>query len=144
MMNSGKPTMRSIQARPLINVTPLIDVLLVLLIIFMVIAPMAPRLYAARLPERPPIDDRQIVEDLSLVVSLKADGTYDLNMLHFATLSEVEARLKEALDGRPADRCAVFVRAPRGMRYGEIIKAVDAAKAAGGRPIGMVIDQLDQ
>jgi biopolymer transport protein TolR len=143
-MNNGSPTMRSIRARPMINVTPLIDVLLVLLIIFMVIAPMAPRLYAAKLPQPPPLNDDRIIEDLSLVVSVKADGTYELNSEKFISLSEVEARLREALDGRPADRCAVFVRAPRGLRYGEIIKAIDAAKTAGGHPIGMVIDQLDQ
>jgi biopolymer transport protein TolR len=143
-MNNGSPTMRSTQARPVINVTPLIDVLLVLLIIFMVIAPMAPRLYAAKLPQPPPLNDDRIIEDLSLVVTVNADRTYGLNTEKFASLSELGARLREALDGRPADRCAVFIRAPRGLRYGEVIKAVDAAKAAGGHPIGMVIDQLDQ
>ena len=143
-MKNGSPTMRSIQARPMINVTPLIDVLLVLLIIFMVIAPMAPRLYAAKLPQQPPINKDVIIEDLSLVVTVHADGSYGLNTEKFASLSDMEARLREVLDGRPADRCAVFVRAPRGLRYGEIIKAIDAAKTAGGHPIGMVIDQLDQ
>ena len=143
-MKNGSPTIRSIQARPMINVTPLIDVLLVLLIIFMVIAPMAPRLYAAKLPQQPPINDDRIIEDLSLVVTVNADRTYGLNTEKFASLSELGARLREALDGRPADRCAVFVRAPRGLRYGDIIKAIDATKAAGGHPIGMVLDQLDQ
>jgi biopolymer transport protein ExbD len=136
--------MRSIQARPMINVTPLIDVLLVLLIIFMVIAPFTPRLYAAKLPPKPPIDDDRMIEDLSLVLTVKTAGTYELNSLKFTTLTELENRLREALDGRPADRCTVFIRAPRGLRYGEIIKAIDVVKAAGGHPIGMVLDQLDQ
>ena len=88
-MKNGSPTIRSIQARPMINVTPLIDVLLVLLIIFMVIAPMAPRLYAAKLPQQPPINDDRIIEDLSLVVTVNADRTYGLNTEKFASLSEL-------------------------------------------------------
>ena len=70
----------SIDNKPNINVTPLIDVLLVLLIIFMVAAPLKPFRFAAKLPAPP--DDRPVEpNDLTLVVTIEADHTLKLNGL---------------------------------------------------------------
>ncbi len=128
-------------ATPFINVTPLIDVLLVLLIIFMVISPMKPARFEAKIPTRmPPIEGDT---SLSLVVTLNREGGYQLNSTPAATLPELEALLHRALDGRPENLKAVFLKAPRGLHYGEIVKVVDVMKAAGTTPIGLQTENLN-
>jgi len=136
-MNQGKST-----ATPLINVTPLIDVLLVLLIIFMVISPARPSRFETKIPEKAPLG-AEVESELSLVVSLNREGGYQLNSQPAATLTELDALLHRALEGRPESLKAVFIKAPRASHYGEIIKVIDVMKAAGSAPIGMQIENLD-
>ncbi len=133
---------RKSTATPLINVTPLIDVLLVLLIIFMVISPARPGRFETKIPEKAP-PNAEMESELSLVVSLNRDGGYQLNSQPAATLTELDALLHRALDGRPESLKAVFIKAPRVSHYGEIIKVIDVMKAAGSAPIGMQIENLD-
>ena len=130
-------------AAPFINVTPLIDVLLVLLIIFMIISPTRPSKFDARIPDKPepPID---VVNNDALVVTINHGGGYALNMQQAATLGELQSLLSRALDGRPVDLKAVFLKAPRTLNYGEVAKVIDIMKLAGCAPIGLQIENLDQ
>lgn len=131
-------------AKPFINVTPLIDVLLVLLIIFMVISPIKPRKFEARIPEKSrPTDPETVIANDSLVVTVNREGGYKLNQQPAANLVELEHWLHYALDGRPFDRKAVFIKAPRTLPYGEIVKVIDVMKSAGSTPIGMQMEALD-
>lgn len=128
-------------ARPTINVTPLIDVLLVLLIIFMVISPLKPSRFDVKAPEKaegPTHDD-----GTTLLVTVVAGGGYQLNTRPAATLSELEGLLHYALDARPLDRKATFITAPRGLAYGEVVRVIDTMKAAGCAPIGLQLENLD-
>ena len=127
-------------ATPFINVTPLIDVLLVLLIIFMVISPTKPARFEAKIPEK---STQPSENDLSLVVTVNNEGGYQLNSQPAATLADLDALLHRALDERPQDRKAVFLKAPRGLHYGEVVKVVDVMKAAGTTPIGLQIENLN-
>jgi biopolymer transport protein ExbD len=52
--------------------------------------------------------------------------------------------LRRALDGRPVDRKAVFLKAPRALSYGDVAKVIDIMKLAGCAPIGLQIENLDQ
>lgn len=135
----------SSDAVPYINVTPLIDVLLVLLIIFMVISPQKPHRFEAKIPEKPPEDMKDMPPDpLSLLVTIpKAGGGYKLNTEELADLNALGARLDTALTGRPPDRKAVFIKAPRTLAYGEVVKVIDVVKTKGGQPIGLQIEGLD-
>jgi len=130
-------------AAPFINVTPLIDVLLVLLIIFMIISPARPRKFDARIPDKQP-DEVKIENDFALVVTINQGGGYALNMQQAATLDELRSQLSRALDGRPVDLKAVFLKAPRTLNYGEVAKVIDIMKLAGCAPIGLQIENLDQ
>ncbi|MDQ3013793.1 MAG: biopolymer transporter ExbD [Acidobacteriota bacterium] len=127
---------------PVINVTPLIDVLLVLLIIFMVISPAKPKRFATKIPEKA-LPDSKTISELSLVVTLNRDGGYQLNSQPAATLPELDALLHHALDGRPESLKTVFIKAPRTLHYGDVIKVIDVMKATGSAPIGMQIENLD-
>jgi biopolymer transport protein ExbD len=134
------------KAVPYINVTPLIDVLLVLLIIFMVISPQKPHRFEAKVPEKPPEQQQdQPPDPFILIVSIpKTVGGYKLNSNDAKSLEDLDTQLYQALNGRPADRKAVFIKAPRSIAYGEVIKVIDVVKHAGGSPIGLQIEALDQ
>jgi len=128
------------RAVPYINVTPLVDVLLVLLIIFMVISPAKPHRFEARIPERPSPNEPTPL--LSLVVTvLKSGEGYRLNMQAARTLEDLNAQLHQALDARPADRKAVFVKAPPSLAYGEVVKVINAVREKGVDKIGLVADK---
>src|SRR5262245_9513921 len=133
-------------ATPYINVTPLIDVLLVLLIIFMVISPQKPHRFEAKIPEKPPEEQKDLPPDpLSLLVTIpKSGGGYKLNTFDARDLKDLGKQLFDALNGRPSDRKAVFIKGPTTLPYGEVVKVIDVVKQAGGSPIGLQIEALDQ
>jgi biopolymer transport protein ExbD len=139
----NQETQKAHRAKPFINVTPLIDVLLVLLIIFMVISPIRPTKFAVRIPSKPPEPDVIVENDLALVVTVQREGGYLLNRQPAATLEDLDRWLQVALDGRPTDRKTVFIKAPRTLRYGEVVKVIDVAKAAGSMPIGLQLEDLN-
>jgi biopolymer transport protein ExbD len=141
-MESEKRNKRT--AAPFINVTPLIDVLLVLLIIFMTLSPTRPSKFDARIPDKQEPEDINLENDLALVVTINQGGGYALNMQPAKTLDELLSQLRRAIDGRPVDRKAVFLKAPRALSYGEVAKVIDIMKLVGCAPIGLQIENLDQ
>ena len=134
------------EAVPNINMTPMIDILLVLLIIFMIISPKKPHRFESQIPERPPENQpEQPPDPLALLVTIPMDGQkYKLNTDEFDTVDQLGDRLFKALDGRPTDRKAVFIKAPRQLNYGEVVKVIDTVKKVGGAPIGLQIEGLDE
>ena len=133
------------RAVPYINVTPLIDVLLVLLIIFMVISPQKPHKFEAKVPEKPPENVTPPPPDpLTLVVSIPKGGGFKLNQTEASSLADLGKLLHSALDGRPPDRKAVFVKAPNATRYGQVVDVIDIIKEAQGSPIGLQLEGLDE
>ncbi len=142
-MSGGGGTTRAV---PYINVTPLIDVLLVLLIIFMVISPQKPHKFEAKVPEKPPENVTPPPPDpLTLVVSIpKGGGGFKLNQTDAKSLNDLSQLLHTALDGRPADRKAVFVKAPSATKYGAVVDVIDVIKQAQGSPIGLQLEGLDE
>lgn len=129
---------------PSINVTPLIDVLLVLLIIFMVITPLKPHKFETKVPEKPPENlDPNIQPDPSLlVVTISKDRKIELNS---QPMDEVQLgdRLKDELSKRPTDKKTLFIKAPKELNYGYVVQIIDIVKGAGAQPVGLQIDYLD-
>ena len=119
------------RARSEINITPLVDVVLVLLIIFMVVTPMLHRGVKIDLPETAHHEKKQDTGE-QLVVSVRADGVYiETDKLEGAQL---DARLRQELKvgSRP-----VHIRADRGLKYGEVRKVLEQVHAAGATAVGM-------
>jgi biopolymer transport protein ExbD len=145
-------------AKPNINVTPLIDVLLVLLIIFMVITPLKPSRFEAKVPAEP--KDQQDVNvkpnPLTLVVTInKETKGITLNNEPFGDVSDTEKlfnKLNEIFRERTSNGVfrensneiekTIFIKSPKSVRYGDVVKVIDAAKNAGASPIGLQIDDL--
>jgi biopolymer transport protein ExbD len=151
---------------PSINVTPLIDVLLVLLIIFMVAAPLKPHRFMAQLPAEPIKNPALRPNDDTLVVTIAPDRTLKLNGLsNIGTvddLSPLNAKLISLFEERRKNRAyrasmllrvdlpeeqriekTVFIKAPRGMPYGEVARVLDGLKGTGAEPIGLQLDDLN-
>ncbi len=147
-------------AVPYINVTPLIDVLLVLLIIFMVVTPLKPSRFEAKIPSEPdPQQDLSQIKPnpLTLVVTVASDLKLKLNQDEMGSVNDTAA-LGQRLSGLFAQRKeqrayrpgteevekTVFVKAPRSLKYGEVVKVIDVIKGAGANPVGLQIDDLAQ
>lgn len=149
-------------SKPEINVTPLIDVLLVLLIIFMVITPTKPNAFEAKIPQAPTDDPRVDPGPHTLVVVIEGDASLRLNREHLSATVAHPAVLVERLrrifelrtqngafadinDGglTPRIEKTVFIKAPRGLDYGSVAKVIDAVKTAGASPVSLQIDGLD-
>ena len=116
--------------RPEINVTPMIDVLLVLIIIFMVIVPPSSHGLDARIPQPPdqtPQQQWQAPND-EVVITVKGDRTVRLNeeVVAVAVLGD---RLK-SLFGGPANRI-IFVRADKNLEFRDVAEVIDIARGAG-------------
>ncbi len=151
--------------KPSINVTPLIDVLLVLLIIFMVISPAKPTDFKAKIPQEPKRDSAQANIN-TLVVALNSDSTLQINNEKDFGTAEAPEKLVEKLseifrrraqnhdyaegaelrsDLREDEKIekTVFIKAPRAINYGRVAKVIDAVKTAGASPISLQIDDLN-
>lgn len=131
-------------AVPNINVTPLIDILLVLLITFMVIRPQREAKFETQIPQKPDADvSRQEPAPDLLVVDIKGgtgiEQIIELNTRPM-TLTELGMALKEILEHR-ADK-TVYLKAPRGKPYREVVYVIDKIKEVGAGPIGLQIDFL--
>ena len=153
--------------KPDINVTPLIDILLVLLIIFMVIAPLKPARFEARIPAAPEQSDHKLkVHPATLIVFIKHDSTLALNAENdlgtIARPGKLSARLREIFAARLANRVflenptaaenlppgdkmekTVFIKAPKSLPYGEVVKVIDELKTAGANPVSLQTDDLE-
>jgi len=154
------------RAVPNINVTPLIDVLLVLLIIFMVASPLRPSRFKALVPQPPDKKSHVDPNPDTLVVTIGHDAQLKLN--NEANLGSIDdtgklsARLAQVFQERRENRVyksgidtqtlstedriekTVFIKAPRSLHYGEIARVIDVVKFAGASPVGLQIDDLAQ
>jgi biopolymer transport protein TolR len=116
-----------------INVTPMIDVLLVLLIIFMLVVPMSRKALDLQLPD--PTETAQSSNPPpQIVLEVLPGNRYAVNKepLDKATLGK---RLKEIYDGRPEK--IIFVKGDPRVKYSDVIYAMDVARGSGVRVIGM-------
>ncbi len=132
---------RSARARPMseINVTPFVDVMLVLLIIFMVAAPLLtvgvplelPKTQAQSLPHE---------QEEPLTVNLDGDGRVYIQKTEVAP-DELVPKLAAIVERRDSDR--VYLRADRSLDYGRVMVVMGALNQSGFRNIGLVTDQPD-
>jgi biopolymer transport protein ExbD len=133
-------------APPNINVTPLIDVLLVLLIIFMVIQPRREAQFESNIPQKPDESTSNAVvppADLLMVeVDLQGTGLDQNVKLNSKSMSLIELgdTLKNLLEQRP-DK-TVFIKGPKDKQYGDVVNVIDTVKVAGAERVGLQIDFL--
>ena len=115
-----------------INVTPMIDVLLVLLIIFMMVIPMSRKALDLQLPDPTPSDEPQGPPPSQIVLEVLPGNTFKINSQPVAK-EELQKKLKEIYDPRP-DKI-IFVKGDPLVKYSDVIAAMDAARGAGVKVI---------
>jgi len=121
-----------------INITPLIDVLLVLIVIFMVITPTNQKGFETNIPQpAPPKDERERPE--TLILSLDRMGAIRLNQ-EILEHSVLFARLQDVFRTR-ADR-TLFVQADQEVLFNEVAQLIDTAKGAGADRIGLMSTRI--
>ena len=158
-------------AAPNINVTPLIDILLVLLIIFMVITPLKPTRFKTLVPERSEeMSASAKMSPRTLIVNINKDQKVELtrggNVIAEGQVADAspigkalsdEFKLrkeqgiyKEGMETRsdvsPDEKIerTVFVKAPQTFKYGDVVKVIDTVKGAGANPVGLQTEALEQ
>jgi biopolymer transport protein ExbD len=118
-----------------INITPYIDILLVLLIIFMVAAPLRQYDHPVRVPQPATTAPPQNVKSDSIIVEMDIDHTVRLNQ-KAVTLQELESTLSEVFQYRAVKN--LFIRGDSALPYGDIFILMDIAKRSGATDIALL------
>ena len=126
-----------VKAEP--NVTPMIDVMLVLLIIFMVVAPALLAGFNATPPTGVNLKDHPEDEHTDQVLGIDRDGQYYLNKKPIQN-ADLPKMLKQIYDGRPDDK-VLYLKADKSLEYSKVLDAIDLAGHNGVRVVGMISEQ---
>jgi biopolymer transport protein TolR len=119
-----------------INMTPMIDVLLVLIVIFMIAQPMMQKTMDIQLPKEEQNKTPQTQPTTNIVLQIENGGIYKINTLQ-VTQAQLQQKLTDIYSNRPQK--IIFVKAAPDVVYQDVIAAMDAARGAGVKVIGAVL-----
>jgi biopolymer transport protein ExbD/biopolymer transport protein TolR len=125
-----------------INVTPMVDVMLVLLIIFMVITPMLQKGVSVNMAKTEnPIKMPEADKEDSLIVAIMRDGKIYFNS-DAVTAEALTDKVKDKLANKSDKR--IFVKADAGAKYGDVVSVVDNVRSAGVDQLGLLTEERKQ
>jgi biopolymer transport protein TolR len=124
-----------------INVTPMVDVMLVLLIIFMVVTPMLQSGISVAIPKSlNPDEDQAILKETAMVVAIPENGIYYVGK-DSVTRDRLTEKVKTMLENRKLEDRVVYIKGGNMVSYGSIVDTISAVREAGVDRIGLVTDK---
>jgi biopolymer transport protein TolR len=125
-----------------INVTPMVDVMLVLLIIFMIVTPLLQQGVSVNLP-RDMISaeqDPDIAKDTSVVIAIPDNNNFYVGKEQFP-IDALGDKVKRLMENKPPDKRIVYIKAGVEVDYGHVVKAIDVIRKQDIDKIGLVADR---
>jgi biopolymer transport protein TolR len=125
-----------------INVTPMVDIMLVLLIIFMVVTPLLQSGVSVALPKemKNPEEDPAIIKESSLVVAITADNVYYIGK-DKVDVTELKDRINKAMENKKPEERIVYIKSDVNSDYGSVVEVINTIRQAGIDQIGLVADK---
>ena len=125
-----------------INVTPMVDIMLVLLIIFMVITPLLQSGVSVALPKemRNPEEDPAIIKESSLVVAITAENEYYIGKDRIE-ITDLKEQISQTMENKRPEERIVYIRSDVNANYGSVVEVINTIRQAGIDQIGLVADK---
>lgn len=125
-----------------INVTPMVDVMLVLLIIFMIVTPLLQQGVSVNIPREmiSPEEDQEITKDTSVVVAIPDNNNFYIGKDPYP-LEELGKKIDAKMKNLPPEKRIVYVKSDVGVAYGTVVKAIDMIRKQNVDKIGLIADK---
>lgn len=126
-----------------INITPMVDVVLVLLIIFMVVTPLLEKDIEVKVPESEQVEEQEQLPEDQLVVTVTEAGELKVNLEVMASQEAYVEKLARILAAKPKGERTVFFTGDAQAKYPKMVAALDGARQAGAETLGMATEKID-
>lgn len=125
-----------------INVTPMVDIMLVLLIIFIVITPLLQQGVTVTLPKdmNNPVEDQNIIKESSVVIAITDKGEYYIGK-EAKHKEELQPIIEKMMKNKPDAEQIVYIKSDIATNYGAVVEAINIIRKAGVDKIGLVADK---
>ncbi len=125
-----------------INVTPMVDVMLVLLIIFMIVTPLLQQGVSVNLPKNmiSPEEDADIAKDTSVIVAIPDNSSFYIGKNQYP-LTELGDTIKRLMENKTPDKRIVYIKSGVDVDYGRVVEAIDTIRKLDIDKIGLVADK---
>lgn len=125
-----------------INVTPMVDVMLVLLIIFMIVTPLLQQGVSVNLPRDmiSPDEDADIAKDTSVIIAIPDNSNFYIGKDIFP-LDQLGDVIKKRMEGKMPEKRIVYIKSGVDVEYGQVVKAIDTIRKQDIDKIGLVADK---